>query len=284
VRRLALALAVAAVLAGPGRASAAAPLTVQTSFSPASIFFADRVTARVDVVADPRQVDAGSIVVEPSFGAWSEVGPRRSASAQSSTVVRETRWYTLACITLECVPKRQAVQSFHVAPVTVIARTHGGGTVKVTKPWPALGVSGRFGPPPNTDVSPQFKVVASVPAASYRVGPGPLADALDAAGGLLIAAGLGLAGFELYRWWRRRERRVEAAPPLARALALVRDSQGRDVEDRRRAAGLLARTLPDDANGLGSDAAEVAWSAPEPTPARLEELARTVEQSLEESR
>jgi hypothetical protein len=282
VRRLVLALAVAALLAGPGRALAAAPVAVQTSFSPASIFFADRVTARVDVVADRRQVDAGSIVVEPSFGPWTEVGPRRSASAESSTVARRTWWYTLACLTLECVPKTQAVQAFRLPPVTVTAKTRNGGTLTVSKPWPALDVSGRFPPPPNTDVSPLFRVVATVPAAAFRVGPGPLALGLDGVGALLIAGALGFAGYELYRRVSRRGRRVDAAPPLARALALVRDSQSRGVDDRRRAAGLLARTLPDDANGLESDASQVAWSAPEPTPARLEELARTVEESLEE--
>ncbi len=228
-------------------------------------------------------MDAGSILVEPAFGDWSQVGPTRTASDESSTVAHRTWWYTLACLTLQCVPKKQAVQPFQVAPVTVTARTNDGATIRIRKTWPSLGVSGRFPPPPNTDVSPLFRIVATVPAATYRVGPSSLALGLDGLGALLIAAALGFGAFELVRWWGRRERKVETAPPLARALALVRDSQTREVGDRRRAAGLLARTLPADADELSSNASRVAWSGPEPTPTRLEELARTVEDELEES-
>jgi hypothetical protein len=68
-----------------------------------------------------------------------------------------------------------------------------------------------------------------------------------------------------------------------RALALVRESQHRDVDDRRRAASLLARTLSGESNGLRSTAAELAWSPSDPTPVRLEELVQAVETKLEES-
>jgi hypothetical protein len=121
-----------------------------------------------------------------------------------------------------------------------------------------------------------------VPPPTYRIDPGALALALDIGGALLLAAALGFIWFEIAS--RRQPRRRDDAPVLARALALVRDAQTRAVEDRRRAVGLLARALPGDAERLSSDASRIAWSMPEPTPARLEELARDVEHGLEEQR
>jgi hypothetical protein len=44
---------------------------------------------------------------------------------------------------------------------------------------------------------------------------------------------------------------------------------------------VLARTLGRDSGGLDAAASRVAWSAEEPSPARLEELARSVEAKVE---
>ena len=62
----------------------------------------------------------------------------------------------------------------------------------------------------------------------------------------------------------------------------MRQAQRRDVEDRRRAAGLLARSLPAEGTRLSGAASRLAWSKPQPTPDGLEELAQTVESELKE--
>jgi hypothetical protein len=61
--------------------------------------------------------------------------------------------------------------------------------------------------------------------------------------------------------------------PLARALALVRASLTRPAPDRRRALGLLSRTLRRRQEpATGQAAADLAWSEPEPDPRSIEAL------------
>jgi hypothetical protein len=99
-------------------------------------------------------------------------------------------------------------------------------------------------------------------------------------GGLFVAAALLLLVREIVVWRRASRDGVDHRPPLVQALALVREAQRRDVEDRRRAAGLLARTL-ENRQDLSGTASEVAWSATQPSPDELEDLARAVESDLE---
>jgi hypothetical protein len=84
---------------------------------------------------------------------------------------------------------------------------------------------------------------------------------------------------------RRRPVRVKEVAPLTRALAAVRQAKTRPAEDRRRAAGLLSRTLAeDDESSLSDVASRVAWSEGEPVPDGLEELARMVETAHEDGK
>ena len=245
------------------------------------MFFADRVVARVDVIAERDQVDGGSISVDPAFGLWSIDGPSRSASTESSTLIHRTWWYTISCLTLECLPKGTALQGFRLPAVLVTARTPQGEAVKIREAWPLLDVSGRYAAPRNTHVSPIFRIARDLPAASYRVRPGLLGLVLDVAGVALIALALGCTGFFLVVRPALRRRTDEPTPAgLARALALVRASQSRTGPDRRRAVGLLARSLPSGSAGLSAAASRAAWSLPEPTPSSVEELALTVEQEV----
>jgi hypothetical protein len=130
---------------------------------------------------------------------------------------------------------------------------------------------------------PAFILQSKVPPPSYRLDPSALSDALDITGFLIIALALGACARLFARRWVRRDPAVENRVPLARALALVRVALTREPADRRRAVGLLARTLPTEDTNLSSIAVEVAWSQPEPSPSRIEELLRVVEAEYEES-
>ena len=287
MRRLAIVCALLGTLAvtatAMASASSAGPLTVKTSVAPSWFYLADTVTARVDVLFNPRVVDASSIRVTPSFGIWSELEPERSSSSKGGAVERLSWSYTISCLTFACVPKGTTVQVFRLPPAIVAAKRLDGSSLQVSQAWPALNVAGRFLPPALPNVRPSMRIQTSVPAATYRLPPTVLAAALDVIGAVLIALGLGLAGLWIARAWIVRHPTLDTRPPLVRALALVRQAQGRQADDRRRAAGLLARTLPEDGDGLTALASEVAWSKPDPSPTRLEELARTVETGLEES-
>jgi hypothetical protein len=283
VKRLALAVAAATVLATAGPAAGAGPLTVTTSVSPRWMYFADTVTARVDVRFDPHRVAAESIRVEPSFAPWEQVAPTQSSTAVGGSIGHRTFTFALACISLDCVPRGTAAQRFHLPKVSVVAQTTTGSSLVSRRSWPGLRVAGRFNPAHTVGLRPVFQLNTDLPPATYRTNPDSLALVLDLIGALIVALALAFGVAEIARWRAARRRNVDTTPPLVRALALVRQSQHRSADDRRRAASLLARTLTPESDGLVATAAEVAWSPTEPTPVRLEELADAVEARLEES-
>jgi hypothetical protein len=118
-----------------------------------------------------------------------------------------------------------------------------------------------------------FHRQTAVSAPAYRVRPALLRVALLA---LVVA----LVALALLLVWPVVRRLVpeprDDRTPLERALALVRASLRRGADDRRRALDALARALGRDAQAR--TALDLAWSRPEPTPARVEELVETVEQ------
>jgi len=118
-----------------------------------------------------------------------------------------------------------------------------------------------------------FRRQTAVPPPQYNVDPGLLRALLLAAAAVLVAS----AAYALLPFARRLvpERRDERTP-LERALDLVRASLRRSADDRRRALDLLARVLGRDPRSR--EALGLAWSRPEPDPARVESLVETVEQ------
>jgi hypothetical protein len=281
MRSLALAgaAAAAALAVFAPIASGARPLVVRTSVSPAWLYFADTVTARVDVVFDRRAVAA--LDVRPSFGPWQQLGPARVSSSTGPSLASRSWTFSISCQTFACVPRGRTAQPFHLPPLVVTATAADGSKLKLTRPWPTLEVAGRFLPPALGTVRPTFVLATKLPKPTFRFDPSALALAADVVGGLVIAAALGFAALAVVRWAFARREPIDVRPPLVRALALVRQAQGREPEDRRRAAGLLARTLPPANGGLTDTASEVAWSVAQPSPANLEELAQAVEEKLE---
>jgi hypothetical protein len=281
VRTSVSAVVVVAALALGASASAAAPARVSTSLAPRWLYFGDHVTAHVDVLFDERQLDPASVRLETSFAPWEQIDRARVSTMKNGTTEHRSWTFTLACLSIDCVPRGTAVQRFHVPAVTVMAQTLGGGSVAIHKAWSTLRVAGRFSPTTTPGLRPVFRVNAAPPAPRYRVDPGGLTIALLAIGTLLVGAALVVVGVETRRWLAGRKTTVAPAP-LVRALTLLREAKQREPEDRRRAASFVARTLPRTGNGLASQAAEVAWSPDDPAPDRLEGLARAVEAELEE--
>jgi hypothetical protein len=117
-----------------------------------------------------------------------------------------------------------------------------------------------------------FRRQTRVPPPTYRIRPGRLRALLFAAAiGFVALAAFMLAPLVLLLIPRPRDVRT----PLQRALDLVRASLGRGADERRRALDVLARTL--DRDPRARDALDLAWSAPEPEPRRVEDLLARVE-------
>jgi hypothetical protein len=282
--RRAFVAAVAGALIGAGPAVAAGSFTIATSVSPHWLYFGDTVTARVDVRFDARRVVAHSIRVEPSLAPWEQTAPARTSTTIAGSVGHQTWTFTLACISIDCLTRGTAVQRFHLPPVPVTAVERSGANVSGRSSWPVLRIAGRFAPAHTVGLRPVFQLNTQVPAATYRANPNSFALVVGVIGGVVVLLAFALGAAATARWRAARRLAVDATPPLVKALMLVRESQGRDVDDRRRAASLLARTLSGESNGLRSTAAELAWSPSDPTPIGLEELARAVETKLEESK
>jgi len=268
-------VAVTAALALSAPAAAAAdPLQVQTSISPSFPVFGDAVTARVDVVVDRNKVDPKSVQVDGSFGQWQQEGNALTSTASSGPTVKRSWRYKLSCLDPTCLPGAEPL-AVQFPPATVTARSAAGGPLTTQGEWPPFSVTARIRPPSASHAP--FELDTALPAATYRVSPSSLALALYAFAALLAVAGVALIAPELARRQRHRRAAGDDRSPLARALAYVREAQGRPTEDRRRAVGLLARTLRKEGNGLDAEASSVAWSESEPSPPRMEELARAVE-------
>jgi hypothetical protein len=282
MRTPAAAAAVTAAVLVLASGAGAAPAHVSTALTPRWLFFADHVTAHVDVVFDERRLDPASVRLETSFAPWEQIDRMRVTMTTSGAIEHRSWSFTLACLSIDCVPRSTLAQRFRVPAVKVTARSRNGADVVIKHSWPTLKVAGRFTPTTTPGLRPVFRVNAAPPALTYRSDPGGLALGLLVGGAVLLGAALLIAGIEARRWALRRRTVVEP-PPLVRALSLLREAQQRDPEDRRRAASLVARTLPRTGNGLASTAARVAWSPESPAPERLEGLAQAVEAELEES-
>ena len=262
-----------------GEAAPAKPLAATASLDPPTALFGDRVTARADVVVDRRRIDPDTVRLDADFAPFALAGPVRRTATESGDATSIAFRYDLLCLTEACVPKTDS-KRVQLPEAHVRARLRGGTASDVPLAWPAVDVARRIAEGDfSTTASPKWRVRTEVPAVTYRTDPIRLANVLTLAAALLAALGLGLGVWELARYRRLRLRRVEARSLLAYTLDLVRQSTARGADDRRKALALLARVLsrsPGDGR-LAGDAARLAWSRPEPSPAGVQALADEVE-------
>ncbi|HEV2591237.1 MAG TPA: hypothetical protein VGU02_05025 [Gaiellaceae bacterium] len=281
MRRLALLTGVVAAvaLAAATGASAAGPLRVTTSITPGWAYFADTITARLELVVDRSQIDAGSIQVAAPFAPWEQVGEPKISTAETPETLERSIVYTLRCLDFACLPRGTTVERFQLPVVTVTAESTSQASEVVKRPWPPVRVSGRFLPPVIGSVRPQLLRETGARPIRFAVSPRRSALVFDLAGAALGLAALALAAVELTRYRARRRSAADDRPPLVRALDLIREARSRDEADRRRAVALLARLLPEP-GAERSAATEIAWSKPTPSPEELDELAEHIEETL----
>ncbi len=253
------------------------PIAVRTSVSSRSIYFADALTVRVTVIVDRRVIRAASVHPRAAFGDWDRLAPTRETSIVSGPYQIQTWLFEVACLQTTCLPHAGTLR-VEFPEVVVSATTVDGASRTVRRAWPSVSIAQRFGAS-TKGASPVFDLDQDLPKLTFRVDPTRLAYALDAAAALF---GI-LAFFVVARMLlSRRPARGGNTPALARALMLVRQSVVRPADDRRRAVGLLARVLDRDrATSLSATASDLAWSAGEPSPERLEGLVEMVETERE---
>lgn len=189
------------------------------------------------------------------------------------TVVRIEQ--TLACLDRGCLPDAH--------PRTVLL-----------PPARAISAAGSAAAPA-TSITLVPRVPATAVAAAravYRrqieVPPPSTPISMGMAAALLAAAAVLLAVFASLLGWREVRRRSIALPARGRfagglelALRLLRESAGRPVPDRRRAADYAGRAAA--AHGgieVAGVASRVAWAPPDPEPADVGALAKRIESEV----
>lgn len=264
----AAAAAVAAVLLiGRGTASPAVapavPVAVRAAFEPPVVQFGDAVTARVDVLLDRNAVDARTLRVVTALAPLTPLASPVTTRTRSGRLETVTITQRLSCLTGPCI---RGSLTFPPVAVTVSGR-------HATARWHPLRMASRVDAADLAASSPPFVADTAPSSPTYAVAPSAAATALDVLAALAAAGAVALLVRELVVR-RRRTRRPRAGDELARALRLVRESERRDVPDRRRALGLLARLLD---GGLGRAASDLAWSRPQPEPEAVEGLVEQID-------
>jgi hypothetical protein len=264
-RRVAIVIAalgvVAALVAVPGAGAAAVGISTATTPRPAH--FGDVLHATITVHADaPAQVQGG-------FSPYEVLGSS-STSARAGGVVTTTWTFDLQCLEPECAPG-PGPRRIVLAPSRVLV-----GSKIITARFAPVVVLTRATAKQVAHPERFFLHPTAPPPPGYRTSPTVARSVLFAVAALLVLVAAALL------WPLVRPRRAplheDQLDALARALALVRASRSRPPPDRRRALGLLSRTLR--RRGDAQDAraaADLAWSEPEPDSERMQQLADRVE-------
>ncbi len=258
----ALVLVLGAIVAPP---ASAAPVSVRTAISPRPTRLGDIIYATVTVSAPAvATVDGG-------------FAPFRVVSSATSHVQRRGVVVSTWRFGLQCLEAEGSPGSGPRAVRLASARVRAGSSTVVAR-LPAVVVAPRASAKQVADPAASFLHPTAPVAPTYRFAPTTTRTVLFAAAALLglVAAAL-LVPLALPR---RRAATVVEVDPLDRALALVLASRTRTVPDRRRALGLLSRTLRrGEGSRVARAASDLAWSEPEPESDRITELADRVQGS-----
>ena len=257
-------LAFAIVLGGGAPAAAAAQISTGTT--PQRALFGDVIHATITVRA------SAVATVQAGFSPY-EVLSSRFTSSRSGGVVTTTWTFALQCLQPQCAPGPGA-RRIPLAPSRVLV-----GSRVLTARFARAVVDPRASKAQVAHPQRSFLHPTTPPAPTYRFAPETLRRLLFTAAALLVLLAAALLLWPLVRR-RSAPASLQQRDSLAHALALVRAARSRPPADRRRALGLLSRTLRGRGDAQAASAAgDLAWSEPDPDADRMETLAERVEGS-----
>jgi hypothetical protein len=255
---------------------------VHTSVTPSRSLFAQVITARADVVVDPRTVDVSSVDLAPDFKPFRIRDASRSMTAGVGRASVVTFRYRLQCVSRECLPvlKNRGATEFRITPSPATMTARDGQRLTTRAVWPTFGVQSRL---TDSDIglsTPAVDAPFDPPAVSWAVSPALLAG-LAAAAAVLLLLG---AGFLVASVVGRDTRRLRTPripsnlSPIERALLLAEHAAAHgEIPESRKALERLAVELR--RRGVPRRADEVeqlAWSEGGPSKEAVAELASDV--------
>jgi hypothetical protein len=266
-----------------------APVLATASVNPSVVFFADPLTARIDIAIDRDKVSPGRVRIATDFRPFDRLAQhRRRRDVGRITYIRET--YTLRCLSRDCVqilpavfaaakgaqaPQRRPT-TFRLSRIFVKGRSS---VQPLLLQWPTVESVTRVNQAEAQLQTFFYHADLKPPARSYALSTGGLLWLLLLVFLALFAvpATLVVRRIRAYRRARGPAPREEL-PPLERALRLLEWANRQPAgENRRRALELVAlELLRGGRHDLGGEARELAWSPPPPPPEEAGKLGTRV--------
>jgi hypothetical protein len=226
------------------------------------------VTATVEILVDPRQVDPDRVRLVTDFAPYRAAAPPQRSRRDANGLVTIRHRFRLLCLREPCRPPVGGVRTFRFAPARVTFRRLDGSSGEFTRRWYPLTVASRLSRELALRGDWQARVFP-VPAVGYRFDPARLSTVLFAAAALLAVAGAVLVGRAYGPLARAelRRRGLARLRPIEREVALLRDAVARrDADSQRRALDGLALALRENGGGdLALGARRLAWSRSDPS-------------------
>jgi hypothetical protein len=269
---------------GEGGSYAPPRAIVDANVSPARSLFGEVLTARARIVVDPERFDARRIRVMTNFKPYRVRGESHDISGGPGRSVVVDFAYELQCTSRECLPRgggrAAAAEVVQLPAGTATLPRRGGGSVRRALVWPAVAVQSRLTSDEIGLSTPKAMATAAPAAVTWGRQPDRLA-ALSLGAAMLLT----LAAAWLIATVARRDLRLVRTPripahltPIDRALVLAQHAATHgEVDESRKALQRLAIELRRQQEESQAKAAErLAWSAPGPSRATVDELARSV--------
>jgi len=261
--------ALALVLIFAAAAGAASASEVHATVDHRSVGFGDPFRYTVEA-----RSSSGTLRVIADTGPFAVVAAPTTSRSQSggTTVVRIEQ--TLACLDRGCVPGARP-RTVLLPPARAIS-PDGNAAASAA----SITLVPRVPPSAVAAARAVYRRQVEIPPPSTPISMGAAAALLAGAAVLLLVLA-SLVAWGGVRRQRALPMRGLIAGGLERALRLLRESAGRSVPDRRRAADYagLAAAARGGAE-LADDASRIAWAPPDPEPADVGALAERIEQAL----
>jgi hypothetical protein len=271
---------------GTGGSYTPRTLVATATIDPLSSLFADPLTAEVDVLVNPHEVDPSSVQVEPTFSPF-EIRSQSQSTVHGVGAATELRYrYTIECLTGACVPLLGkplhggfVSTPIKLRPVQLAAKRRDGKTITDTIAWPPFSMHTRVTAEEAGLSTPHFPPSFGAPPVSWLFPPGLAGGVLLAlAAIMLLGAGALVASVAAGDTTELRLRRLPRLTPVERALRLAEHAAASgEVDEERKALERLAEELTRSGRGeLADRARSLAWAEGDPAAGGLETFAATV--------
>lgn len=267
---------------GDGGSYAPKRTLVHADVTPARSLFGQVLTARAQLIVNPRQIDPASVDLKVDLRPFNIRSESHRVTRGLGRAVVVDFTYEIQCVSRGCVPlgKGRGALAEQLEPATASYRTRSGAPGSVHVAWPVFAVQSRLTAEEIALSTPEIARGSTPPPVSWAISPGLLGGlALSVAALLILGAGWLVASAVSGDTRLVRAPRIPAHfTPIERALVLAEHAAAHgEIDESRKALERLAEELRRrDAAAFADDAERLAWSESGPSPETVAVLASNV--------